>query len=77
MLSKVRRIKVRKLVWEEPEIDPAGNKDGGNIVTVVDHVGCHEHPLGQVQDRVATPVIRQFMGMCFPLVSCEELGVPR
>ena len=31
--------------WGEPEIDPAGRKVKGGIVAIVDHVGCHEHPL--------------------------------
>ena len=33
--------------WEEPVIDPRARKVNGGVVTIVDHIGRHEHPLGQ------------------------------
>ena len=32
--------------WEEPVIDPRARKVNGGVVTIVDHIGRHEHPLG-------------------------------
>ena len=31
----------------EPVIDPRARKVNGGVVTIVDHIGRHEHPLGE------------------------------
>ena len=35
--------------WEEPVIDPRARKVNGGVVTIVDHIARHEHPLGRAE----------------------------